>query len=251
MAQIGFERQVGPLAGEERDGTSHDWFPQTGYRQRSERAKKLTGGAGRCQWDLSLFIDRVCATSRIRPMSRACSKRILRVFFLLRVPCFKRGEHSARYGQIQNARPSPPAPLPGRERGAMRGTTLARVRLSVAGRSRSVTPGKTFKLTLPLTDSSNRTRAGVAELADAQDLGSCTERCRGSTPLSCIAPISRREAVTDLPRPAPRRQCIVCLSRLRTRCANQPDFSCRRTCNRSAGDDACTDEVHSSGRLLH
>src|SRR5262245_29629987 len=29
--------------------------------------------------------------------------------------------------------------------------------------------------------------AGVAELADAQDLGSCTERCRGSTPLSCIA----------------------------------------------------------------
>src|SRR5438876_3824997 len=27
--------------------------------------------------------------------------------------------------------------------------------------------------------------AGVAELADAQDLGSCTERCRGSTPLSC------------------------------------------------------------------
>jgi hypothetical protein len=28
--------------------------------------------------------------------------------------------------------------------------------------------------------------AGVAELADAQDLGSCTERCRGSTPLSCI-----------------------------------------------------------------
>ena len=28
-------------------------------------------------------------------------------------------------------------------------------------------------------------RAGVAELADAQDLGSCTERCRGSTPLSC------------------------------------------------------------------
>jgi hypothetical protein len=26
----------------------------------------------------------------------------------------------------------------------------------------------------------------VAELADAQDLGSCTERCRGSTPLSCI-----------------------------------------------------------------
>ncbi len=30
-------------------------------------------------------------------------------------------------------------------------------------------------------------RAGVAELADAQDLGSCTERCRGSTPLSCIA----------------------------------------------------------------
>src|SRR5439155_26609155 len=30
-----------------------------------------------------------------------------------------------------------------------------------------------------------RRRAGVAELADAQDLGSCTERCRGSTPLSC------------------------------------------------------------------
>src|SRR5215217_8191552 len=30
--------------------------------------------------------------------------------------------------------------------------------------------------------------AGVAELADAQDLGSCTERCRGSTPLSCIRP---------------------------------------------------------------
>src|SRR4051812_15681930 len=29
------------------------------------------------------------------------------------------------------------------------------------------------------------TFAGVAELADAQDLGSCTERCRGSTPLSC------------------------------------------------------------------
>src|ERR1700691_395044 len=29
--------------------------------------------------------------------------------------------------------------------------------------------------------------AGVAELADAQDLGSCTERCRGSTPLSCTA----------------------------------------------------------------
>src|SRR5271156_292891 len=28
--------------------------------------------------------------------------------------------------------------------------------------------------------------AGVAELADAQDLGSCTARCRGSTPLSCI-----------------------------------------------------------------
>ena len=26
----------------------------------------------------------------------------------------------------------------------------------------------------------------VAELADAQDLGSCTARCRGSTPLSCI-----------------------------------------------------------------
>src|SRR5690606_9550813 len=28
-------------------------------------------------------------------------------------------------------------------------------------------------------------RAGVAELADARDLGSRTERCRGSTPLSC------------------------------------------------------------------
>src|SRR6478672_2540975 len=30
--------------------------------------------------------------------------------------------------------------------------------------------------------------AGVAELADAQDLGSCTARCRGSTPLSCMVP---------------------------------------------------------------
>src|SRR5439155_11941194 len=32
--------------------------------------------------------------------------------------------------------------------------------------------------------------AGVAELADAQDLGSCTERCRGSTPLSCILAVA-------------------------------------------------------------
>jgi signal transduction histidine kinase len=34
----------------------------------------------------------------------------------------------------------------------------------------------------------------VAELADAQDLGSCTERCRGSTPLSCTANLDAPEA---------------------------------------------------------
>jgi hypothetical protein len=40
-------------------------------------------------------------------------------------------------------------------------------------------------LPLPLK-LTHRPRAGVAELADAQVLGACTERCRGSTPLSCI-----------------------------------------------------------------
>src|SRR5580658_921239 len=49
--------------------------------------------------------------------------------------------------------------------------------------------------------------AGVAELADAQDLGSCTERCRGSTPLSCkqksMEPARRapRNAKTDQAKP--------------------------------------------------
>ena len=52
--------------------------------------------------------------------------------------------------------------------------------------SRATTPSRlsppsilSYNPTMPLP-------AGVAELADAQDLGSCTERFRGSTPLSCI-----------------------------------------------------------------
>src|SRR4051812_11107543 len=44
---------------------------------------------------------------------------------------------------------------------------------------------------------SAQTLAGVAELADAQDLGSCTERCRGSTPLSCIVAEDRRLKIED------------------------------------------------------
>ena len=45
---------------------------------------------------------------------------------------------------------------------------------------------------LPTTSVIIGSPAGVAELADAQDLGSCAERRRGSTPLSCIrTPIIR------------------------------------------------------------
>src|SRR2546423_4196499 len=39
-------------------------------------------------------------------------------------------------------------------------------------------------------------RAGVAELADALVLGASTERCRGSSPLSCIA-ANDQTPVTD------------------------------------------------------
>src|SRR5882724_3364701 len=51
------------------------------------------------------------------------------------------------------------------------------------------------KLTSPHPSRLMKNRAGVAELADAQDLGSCTERCRGSTPLSCTWPHQATERI--------------------------------------------------------
>ena len=51
-------------------------------------------------------------------------------------------------------------------------------------------------------------------MADAQDLGSCTERCRGSTPLSCIRPdvsarLIQRPTLTGTPMTRPPRDLLA------------------------------------------
>ena len=97
-----------------------------------------------------------------------------------------------------------------RVRAARRGSQASRLNLSedVARRSsalpatyvakkarREPRPPPASLVRQPTSDNivqRGHTRAGVAELADAQDLGSCTERCRGSTPLSCtVLQVSR------------------------------------------------------------
>src|SRR5688572_16323952 len=58
--------------------------------------------------------------------------------------------------------------------------------IKIKGRGRPVKCAQP-KIDFAQSDAPNgESSAGVAELADAQDLGSCTERFRGSTPLSCI-----------------------------------------------------------------